>query len=392
MQSNCLICQSEDLEKIFKVSEIPLVPNAPLEPSDFESEILVDLDIVQCQSCSLVYNRAFDPTMVEKIYTENYSSGIPSSPKILEKYKFIIEDAIGTENLEKQNIIEIGASDFTFSELLLQKGANQVIAFEPSNLFKTENPRIYHIDSFFNANEIPINTNEIGLIVIRHVVEHLPDPLSTLREISEFAPVGMKFYVEVPNVDDILLKNRFYDFFYEHVSYFSPGLLSGLMLGLGFETLKIEHLVQGQHFGLLCEKARSGQFNLKFSEFSKNLFSISDFIDYTQSFIEKLEDIIQSYERVAIYGAGNHGLGVASLLNVDRDQIECFLDLNEMKEGKFSPKTHIPIRIPELSILDQLDAIVVIASLHQDDIVATLTDKFRFKGDIWATYPNIYKL
>jgi len=392
MQSNCLICQSENLEKIFKVSNIPLVPNAPLEPSDFESEILVDLNIVQCQNCSLVYNRAFDPAMVEKIYTENYSSGIPSSPKILEKYKFIIEDVIGRESLKRQNIVEIGASDFTFSELLLEKGANQVIAFEPSNLFRTENPRIYHIDSFFDVNQISINTNEIGLVVIRHVVEHLPDPLSTLREISELAPVGMKFYVEVPNVDDILLKNRFYDFFYEHVSYFSPNLLSGLMVSLGFKTLKVEHLVQGQHFGLLCEKVRPKELNLNFSEFSENLFSTSDFINYTQSFLEKIEDVIQSYEKVAIYGAGNHGLGVASLLNVNDNRIQCFLDLNKMKEGKFSPKTHIPIRVPEANILDQLDAVVVIASLHQDDIVVSLRDKFRFKGDIWATYPNIFKL
>ena len=311
----------------------------------------MDLDIVQCQSCSLVYNRAFEPAMVEKIYTENYSSGIPSSPKILEKYKFIIESVIERENIEEKNIVEIGASDFTFSELLLEKGANQVIAFEPSNLFKTENNRIYHIDSFFDVKQIPINNNKIGLIVIRHVVEHLPDPLSTLREISELAPLGMKFYIEVPNVNDILIKNRFYDFFYEHVSYFSPNLLSGLMLGLGFRTLKIEYLVEGQHFGLLCEKVLPGDLNLKLSEFSENLLSTSDFIDYTRSFLEKLENIIQSYERVAIYGAGNHGLGVASLLNINSDRIECFLDLNKMKEGKFSPKTHIPIRVPEALVV-----------------------------------------
>jgi predicted rRNA methylase YqxC with S4 and FtsJ domains len=72
--------------------------------------------------------------MIEKIYTENYSSGIPNSPKVLEHLKTIIDGAILKENIENQCVIEIGASDFTFSELLLERGASKVIAFEPSAL------------------------------------------------------------------------------------------------------------------------------------------------------------------------------------------------------------------------------------------------------------------
>jgi hypothetical protein len=63
-----------------------------------------------------------------------------------------------------------------------------------------------------------------------------------------------------------------------------------------------------------------------------------------------------------------------------------------MKAGKYSPKTHIPIVIPEKEKLQELDAIIIIATLHQDDIATDLRGKFTFTKDIWGTYPDVFKM
>lgn len=392
MSGKCLICNSSNLKPIFKATNVPLAPNAPLEPSDFESELFIELDIVQCQHCALIYNQAFLPSMIEKIYTENYSSGIPNSPAVLERYRYILDNAIGIDTINNARAVEIGASDFTFSELLLDHGASQVIAFEPSDLFSTTNPRIHHINSFFSLEKLPIPAEDVDLIVMRHVLEHVPQPLATLEELARAARSGLKLYIEVPNAEDIIQQNRFYDFFYEHVTYFTPELLTNVLQNLGFTIYQVTPLVQGQHFGVLCEKTESMLQEILPIQPSESLQSVDRFREYTDEFLKQLQEVINSYNSLAIYGAGNHGLGVAALLDLDDQKVKCFLDLNKMKEGKYSPKTHIPIVPPNREKLRELEAIVIIAPLHQDEIASDLRNKFEFTNELWGTYPDIFKM
>lgn len=392
MVDKCLVCGSSNLKEVFHATRVPLSPNAPIDESDFDSEMFVELNIVQCQHCSLIYNKAFDPSMIEKIYTKNYSSGIPNSPKVLQRYQKIIDGAILPENIKNKCVVEIGASDFTFSEMMIDRGASKVIAFEPSDLFQAKNPLIHHIDTFFDPEKIPVAPGEIDLIVMRHVLEHVPDPLYTIKQLVSIAKPGAKLYIEVPNANDIIEKNRFYDFFYEHVTYFNPDLLTKITKYFGFTTHSVTPLVDGQHFGILCEKTDNAETKIPDIEFAATIQAVEDFTSYTEGFLTELRKVINSYDEVAIYGAGNHGLGVASLLQLDEKRVECFLDANKMKAGKFSPKTHIPILLPEKEKLQNLEAVVIIAPLHQDEIAYDLNSKFGFTKDLWGTYPNLGKI
>ena len=106
-------------------------------------------------------------------------------------------------------------------------------------------------------------------------------------------------------------------------------------------------------------------------------------------FEKNLKNLLNNYEKVAIYGAGSHGLGVAAIFNLDPNKIKYFLDLDKFKSEKFSPKTYIPIFSPLKVNLNLLQAIIIIAPLYQDEIIKDLKTKYRFKGHIWSTYPKI---
>ena len=391
MNNRCLICQSTNLKQVFQEIKVP-PGQRTLDNLNFESEIFVELNFVQCQHCGLIYNKAFDPSMLEKLYSKNYSSAIPNTPKMLERFKEIIDSTIVKENIENQYAIEIGASDFTFSELLIERGASKVIAFEPSALFDTDNPRIHHIKGLFSPQKIPVAPEEIGLIVMRHVFEHMPDPVATIAQLASIARPGLKLYIEVPNVEDMLEKRRFYEFFYEHVTYFNSDLLTRLVKSFGFKTLRVTNLIEGQHFGLLCEKTEAGVSDYPSIEPAEIIPLVEDFKVYTKNFLKKLREVINSYDKVAIYGAGGQGISLASFLELNSEEVKCFLDLNKMKAGKYAPKTHIPIMLPEKKFLQELDAIVIIATAHQDDIVSDLRSKFAFTKDLWGTYPNVFKI
>lgn len=388
--SKCLVCDSKNWNPVYQASNVPLVPNAPLSNEQLTGEHFVSLDIVACASCGLVFNSDFDASFIDKIYVNNYSSGISQSTENIKRLEEIITTIITPQKVAHRTVVEIGASDFAFSELMIKHGASKVIAFEPSDLFTVDNANIVHVPTLFSVDAVPGGFHNVGLVVMRHVLEHLPDPLEAIRNMSQKAAPGTAVYIEVPNVHDIIAHNRFYDFFYEHVTYWSPSLLSKVMESFGFKTIAVSDLVEGQHFGVLCTKQNQSALATAGRILDTFCYEGCQLAKETKKYLDILERNIMTYKKVSIYGAGNHGLGVLSCLSPRIwHHICCVLDGNELKHGQFAPKSHIPIMKPTQSLIDSLDAIFVIAPLHQGVICDTLSSKFNFQGDLWKTHPNI---
>ncbi|REN21137.1 methyltransferase domain-containing protein, partial [Mycobacterium tuberculosis] len=57
-------------------------------------------------------------------------------------------------------------------------------------------------------------------IVLRHVLEHIPQPFEFLKEIADANGGQGKIYIEVPCFDWICRHGAWFDIFYEHVNYF----------------------------------------------------------------------------------------------------------------------------------------------------------------------------
>ncbi len=390
----CILCKSKDSLPLFCQRNIPASANVPLREEDFKDEILVDLDIVQCDKCLHIYNRAFNPTVIDKIYKRNYSSGIAISDSIISKYNSIIGNAITQEVVADKKIVEIGSSDFTFAKLLLNHGAKIIVAFEPSTLFKINNKKIILINNYFSAKKALKTIGTVDLIVIRHVFEHMVDPLSTLKEISSCLKENALLYIEVPNTQDTIDQARFHDFCYEHVNYFTPQQLTFLVETVGFKVKKQSPLANGQHIGILCRKTNvipKNNILNKLTHFTGNKFEHKMLISKTNKTLNELQTILKTYNRVAIYGAGTHAIYTLAYLSPG-ENVRCFFDVNEFKHNMYAPKTHIIIKNPSVELMKDLDAIIIIASLHQPEIHTNLRSIYKYSGIIYGTYPEITKL
>ncbi len=397
MGEKCIVCGASDFQQVYFQGKVPACNNSPLKKNGFESEIVGELDIVMCKKCSHVFNRLADPEIISRIYDKtDFSSGIPSTPVMLERYQHIITNALGEEHCKDKVILEVGASNFVFSELLLETGAAKIIAFEPAN-FHTENPAIIHVQDYYSLNLIPEEyTGKVDLIILRHVLEHITDPIPFIRDsLSNALNVGSKIYIELPDINDSLKHRRIYDFFYDHVSYFSPELLEGLLSLFGFKVLKRTWMINGQHFGLLCEKIRpAGEPDvpgLQVGVPSRDA-DIDAFKSYVSTFKEELAEIFKAHKSIAIYGAGAQGIAVANLLGLTGSDVRFMLDISELKENKYAPLSHILIQRPSEQIVNEVDAIVIVASLHQGAIHKALRQNYKFRGKIYGTYPTIFEL
>jgi 2-polyprenyl-3-methyl-5-hydroxy-6-metoxy-1,4-benzoquinol methylase len=90
--------------------------------------------------------------------------------------------------------------------------------------------------------EIHFPAGEFDLILASHLIEHLNDPASFVKEAFHIlAPAG-RFIVTTPNIDGLqarLLKGRWRSAIFDHLYLFSIKTLSGLLVKTGFRIEKI---------------------------------------------------------------------------------------------------------------------------------------------------------
>jgi len=95
--------------------------------------------------------------------------------------------------------------------MLTAKGF-EITGFDPT--YEGDNPAV--VKKYF-ASELGIRA--VG-IVLRHVLEHIQDPLQFLLRLKEANGGSGRIYIEVPCFDWICEHRAWFDVFYEHVNYF----------------------------------------------------------------------------------------------------------------------------------------------------------------------------
>ncbi|HWY34973.1 MAG TPA: class I SAM-dependent methyltransferase, partial [Nitrosopumilaceae archaeon] len=91
------------------------------------------------------------------------------------------------------------------------------------------------------------NVPDIGpfdAVVMFHVLEHIPNPISFLNNVKKLLRRGGKLLVEVPNLNDYQLRlNEAYKKWHwqlAHLNYFTPSTLKKVIRSGGFKDVKIQ--------------------------------------------------------------------------------------------------------------------------------------------------------
>lgn len=168
---------------------------------------LGDIRLVQDKETGLIYNELFKPELV--IYNSDYNNEQSISQefkKHLSSVYKIINEYVGS-----RNIVEIGCGKGFFLEFLLSMGVD-IRGMDPA--YDGSNPLI--LKEYFNSELL----NGAEGVILRHVLEHIQDPLSFLFDLKFSNGDKGVIYIEVPCFDWICSHGAWYDIFYEHVNYF----------------------------------------------------------------------------------------------------------------------------------------------------------------------------
>ena len=131
-----------------------------------------DLEIVQDTETGLIFNAAFQPEWIQ--YNANYDNEQGNSSFFYRHLEEVVTKIVPI--LGKDNLVEVGCGKGLFLEMLLKHGVD-VTGFDPT--YEGDNPRI--LKKFFEPGLFQAANG----LILRHVLEHIQDPVEFLFQLKE---------------------------------------------------------------------------------------------------------------------------------------------------------------------------------------------------------------
>jgi SAM-dependent methyltransferase len=304
-----------------------------------------DLDLVVCEDCGFIFNRAFDPRKL--MYGEDYENTQACSASFVEYLDGLVRRMIEKQNVRDCHVVEVGCGNGLFlRKLVAYDGAgNRGYGFDPSyrGAESELDGRLKFSARYYDSEcaDVPAD-----VIVCRHVIEHVPRPLQMLADIRKALALTPKarIFFETPCVEWILANLVVWDFFYEHCSYFSAASLATAFQVAGFEVQSVQHVFEGQYLWLeatlpktapLVDR-RPGSVVAQAQRFAQAEAKL------TEDWGQKIRTLAAK-GKVGVWGAGAKGVTFANLIDGSQQLLDCVVDLNPLKQGHYVPGTGHPI-------------------------------------------------
>jgi hypothetical protein len=175
--------------------------------------------------------------------------------------------------------------------------------------------------------------------------------------------------LETPDLEWIVRNGAFVDLMYEHCNYFSNRSLRRILLKAGFQLQRMERVFEDQYFLLTAHKQESVQ------EQPLPVAAISQAVKHfcaaepklKQSWLDRLAAAANKGP-TAVWGAGAKGVSFVSLLDPDRLLVDCLIDVNPAKQGRFVALTGHQIVSPETAVARGVLAALVMNPNYLDEI------------------------
>jgi SAM-dependent methyltransferase len=311
--------------ELYRATDLPVLQNRTFaEPQQARQSGRADLVLVQDAQTGLIYNQAFDPAKL--VYDSNYQNEQAHSLPF--KQHLEVVEGILARHFTAKTLVEVGCGKGYFLEMLSARGY-AVRGVDPA--YEGDNPAV--IKDTFNPR---LGIRADGLI-LRHVLEHIPDPLAFLGEIAE-ANGGGQIYIEVPCFDWIVQHHAWFDLFYEHVNYFRLEDLRQMFANVQ----ESGYLFNGQFIYIVANLA-----SLRRPQ-ATEVSAVNIPATFDGSLTRAIEVIKSApHKGVAVWGGASKGVIFSLFLQRMGVEVDYVVDINPQKQGQYLPLSGLRVSSPE---------------------------------------------
>lgn len=398
--ATCRICDTP-YEEFISFGDMPIA-NGFLSPEDFDNEYFFDMKVGFCSSCSMV--QLLEQPERERMFHEDYAFFSSLSKGQTAHFKNF-SDKLIREYLTDDDpfAVEIGSNDGIMLQNLAWAGIRH-LGVEPSeNVADVARKKgIDTVSSFFDeklAAEIIEKHGHADTISSANVICHIPYIHSVLAGISSLLKPSGVFIYEDPYLGDIIEKVSYDQVYDEHVFYFSATSVSNMIEQHGLELFDVEHLdVHGGSMRYFIAKKGSRKVtdNVKTVLANEERLGISqpetyetlrhNIEDSRDQLVKLLNEVkAEQGSPVIAYGATSKSTTVLNYCNIGPQLLAFISDTTPIKQNKFSPGMHIPIKTPDEIEKNQPSHMLLFAWNHMQEIMNKEIE-YNDRGGKWIVY------
>jgi methylation protein EvaC len=299
-------------------------------------------------------------------------------------------------------VVELGSNDGIMLQNFAQAGVRHLGVEPSSNVADAARAKgINTVSEFFNeklARRIAAENGPADAVLGANVMCHIPDLHAVVEGFRALLkPEGVVVF-EDPYLGDIVQKTSYDQIYDEHAFYFSVASISYLFERHDMEV--IDALPQPVHGGSMRyvigrkgkrpvhprvaeQKAREERMGLRrpetYAALRRNIERSRD------QLMELLKGLRKQGKRIVGYAATSKSTTVTNYCGITPEHLEYISDTTPIKQGKFSPGAHIPVKsntvfqekFPEYALLFGWN--------HAEEIMEK-EQRFREAGGKWIVY------
>ena len=388
-QPRCRFCSSALSTTFVNLGMSPLCQTHISTEQLNSMEPFYPLHAYVCDQCFLVQLEQFvapDEIFTDYAYLSSYSDSWVEHAR---RYAIAMQRRFGLT--PKSLVTEIASNDGYLLQHFVAAGI-PVLGIEPAaNVADIARQKgIRTTAEFFGKTSADKLRREIGqpdLLLGNNVLAHVPDINDFVAGMKTLLKPGGVITMEFPHLMRLMQQNQFDTIYHEHFSYLAFFVVEKIFRQHGLRLFDVEEL--STHGGSLriyachtddeLHTTEPTVAQLRQAEFDYGLATLSTYGTFEErvketkrAILDFLVDAKRQGKRIVGYGAPGKGNTLLNYCGIRTDFLDFTVDRNPLKQGKYTPGTHIPILGPDAIREARPDFVFLLPWNLKDEITASL--------------------
>jgi SAM-dependent methyltransferase len=392
--SHCRSCDSKTLSVVLDLGRTPLA-NALLTETDLtKKEKVYPLTLVRCTTCQLLQiteNVPGEELFSHYVYRSSFSDAF------LRHCQTLAERMIEERHLTGKNLVIDIASNDGYLLQFYQKRAVPILGIEPAKNIASiavtkgiPTRTIFFTDAA--AKALVKEGVQADVIHAHNVMPHVSDQRDFARGIATLLKPHGIAVVEFAYAIDTIDHTEFDQIYHEHMCYFSLTAYKYLVEQFGLAVVRAERIaVHGGSLRVFLAHAEGAKpdatvATLLREEEEWGVATAEPYVRFAKrtttvkrDLLKLLKDLKASGKRIVVYGASAKGATLMNYCGIGSDLIDYIVDRSTLKQGSYSPGTHLKIEPVEKLLSDAPDYALLCTWNFAEEILAQQKE-YRAKG------------
>ena len=381
--AHCRSCGGANLELILSLGETPLANALLTAEQRSQPEPRFPLDLVYCPDCALVQiTETVPPEQLFRHYL--YLSSF--SDTMLQSAEEVANRLTDRRRLGPASLVVELASNDGYLLQYYQRRQVPVLGIEPAaNVAKVAEDRgIPTLVRFFGeevGRELRDQGKTADVIHANNVLAHVADLNGFVAGIALLLKDNGVAVIEVPHVKALVDHLEFDTIYHEHLCYYSLTALTPLFHRHGLTIVDVERLpIHGGSLRFYAARTGAPSQAVRQLLAEEEAVGVARFAFYRDFGLKvaglrerlrsELASLKREGKRLAAYGASAKGSTLLNYFEIGGDTLDFVVDRSTVKQGFYTPGTHLPILPTEALLESRPDYVLLLSWNFADEILA----------------------